>query len=866
MALRGALIESSHDDLSMTIYIEAVVNVPIRRSFRRQPAPPPDESEDSDTAALQTFHYHLPPELESIVAPGHLVWVPFGAQELQAVVLRRADHAPVATKAVLRLARSEPVLAPYQLDLATWIAETYVAPFSEAVRLFLPPGLLTKQGEKSGVRARRELRVSLRVTPQAAHASLPMLGRETAQARVLAWLLAHGDQPVPLDDLMAACNLRSPSTVKTLAGRGVVTLEEKQVRLLLDDTSGRDHLLVMRGADKYVPVIDVLAAAGRPLWKHELYAAAPIANASILRELEQAGLVELREEIFERNPLAGRTYLITEAPTLTSEQAAVWARVHTAGFEDGAGQGFLLHGVTGSGKTEIYLRAITETLAQGRQAIVLVPEIALTPQTVTRFAGRFPDRVTVIHSELSSGERYDVWRGIRSGRYDVVIGPRSALFAPLPRLGLIVVDEEHESTYKQSAEEWGSYKVFYDARAVARKLAMLTGSVLIFGSATPSLETYLAAEQGELMLLEMPRRVMGHRVTAAGEEIEYAELPPVEIVDMRQELRAGNRSIFSRSLSSQMMLTMEAHEQAILFLNRRGTNTFIMCRDCGHVEECTRCEVPLTYHETTSRLICHHCNRAYPVPVECPKCGSKRIRFFGAGTERIEEAVKEILPQARVLRWDADTTGRKGSHEAIMASFAAHEADILVGTQMIAKGLDLPLVTLVGVVAADVGLFLPDFRSSERTFQLLTQVAGRAGRSERGGRVVIQSYRPDHYVVQAAAQHDYAGFYAREMDFRREHGYPPIRRLARLIFWEKRPDVARRESERMAAELRNRVEQKGLEGEGITVLGPAPAFFERYRGYYRWQILVRAPEPAALLRGLDIPFGWRVDVDPASLL
>ncbi|MCB0038221.1 MAG: primosomal protein N' [Caldilinea sp.] len=850
----------------MTTYIEAVVNVPIRRSFRRQPAPPPAETDSGEMAALQTFHYHLPPELESTVAPGHLVWVPFGAQELQAVVLRRTSSAPVATKAILRLARPEPVLVAHQLELAAWIAESYVAPFSEAVRLFLPPGLLTKQGEKPAVRVRRELRISLAVTAQEARARLIELGRDTGQARVLAWLLEQGGEPAPIDDVMAACDLRSQSAIQTLAGRAVVAIEDRQVRLLLDEAAARDTLLALRGADKYVPVIDVLAAADRPLWKHELYAATPVANASMLRELEQAGLVVLREEIFERNPLSGRAYLTTQPPALTSEQAAVWERVYRAGFAEETARGFLLHGVTGSGKTEIYLRAIAETLARGRQAIVLVPEIALTPQTVARFAGRFPDRVTVIHSELSSGERYDVWRGIRAGRYDVVIGPRSALFAPMPRLGLLVIDEEHESTYKQAAEEWGSYQVFYDARAVARRLADLTGSVLIFGSATPSLETYLAAEQDDLILLEMPRRVMGHRVTTTGEEVEYAELPPVEVVDMRQELRAGNRSIFSRTLSSQMMLTMEAHQQAILFLNRRGTNTFIMCRDCGYVEECTRCEVPLTYHETTARLVCHHCNRTYPVPVECPECGSKRIRFFGAGTERIEEAVKEILPQARVLRWDADTTGRKGSHEAIMAAFAAHEADILVGTQMIAKGLDLPLVTLVGVVAADVGLFLPDFRSSERTFQLLTQVAGRAGRSERGGRVVIQTYRPDHYVIQAAAHHDYAGFYAREMQFRREHGYPPIRRLARLIFWEKRPDVARREAERMAAKLRHRVEKMGVEGEGITLLGPAPAFFERYRGYYRWQILVRAPEPAVLLRGLDIPFGWRVDVDPASLL
>jgi len=850
----------------MTIYIEAIVNVPIRRSFRRQPVLSPDESDDGDSAALQTFHYHLPPELEPTVVPGHLIWVPFGAQEIQAVVLRRTDHAPVATRAILRLSRPEPVLAPYQLELAAWIAETYIAPFSEAIRLFLPPGLLTKQAEKPGVAVRRELRIALLVSPQSAQARLVGLGRNTAQARVLAWLMARGSEPVSLSEVMAACDLRSPDAVKALAKRAVVAIEDRQVRLLLDEVAARNTLLLLRGADKYVPVIDVLVAAGRALWRHELSAATPTVNASILRELEVAGLLELREEIFERNPLSGRTYLVTQPPLFTSEQAAVWERVYRAGFVQETGQGFLLHGVTGSGKTEIYLRAIAETLAHGRQAVVLVPEIALTPQTVARFAGRFPDRVTVIHSELNKGERYDVWRAIRAGRFDVVIGPRSALFAPLSRLGLIVVDEEHESTYKQSAEEWGSYTVFYDARAVARRLAALTHSVLIFGSATPSLETYLAADLGELMLLEMPRRVMGHRMTPAGEEIEYAELPPVEIVDMRQELRAGNRSMFSRSLSSQLMLTMEAQEQAILFLNRRGTNTFVMCRDCGYVAECTRCEVPLTYHETMSRLICHHCNRPYPVPQECPECGSKRIRFFGAGTERIEEAVKEILPQARVLRWDADTTGHKGSHEAILAAFAAHEADILVGTQMIAKGLDLPLVTLVGVVAADVGLFLPDFRSGERTFQLLTQVAGRAGRSERGGRVVIQTYRPEHYVVQAAAQHNYADFYAREMQFRREHSYPPVRRLARLIFWDKRLDVARREAERMAAKLRHRIAQMGLKGEGILLLGPAPAFFERYRGYYRWQILVRAPEPATLLRGLDIPFGWRVDVDPASLL
>ena len=507
---------------------------------------------------------------------------------------------------------------------------------------------------------------------------------------------------------------------------------------------------------------------------------------------------------------------------------------------------FLIHGVTGSGKTEIYLRAIDEVLKRGRQAIVLVPEISLTPQTVARFAGRFPGHVTVIHSSLTAGERYDVWRKIRNGEFDIVVGPRSALFAPLPRLGLIVIDEEHEPSYKQDAEVWGSFKVFYDARTVAWQLATLTGAVLIAGSATPSLEAYFGAQCGETALLEMPRRVVGHQILAnAGDSVTaYAEMPPVEVVDMRQELRAGNRSVVSRSLQAEIHATLDSNEQAILFLNRRGTSTFVMCRDCGDVQSCARCEVSLTYHERANVLICHHCNRRYPIPLVCPKCSSKRIKYFGSGTQRIEEVVQQISPRARVLRWDADTTGSKGSHEAILARFARHEADVLVGTQMIAKGLDLPMVTLVGVISADVGLYLPDFRSGERTFQLLTQVAGRAGRSLRGGRVVIQTYTPDHYVIQAAAQHDYAAFFARELGHRREFDYPPVHRLARLVYWDKNRDKAAEMSEQMAHMLRTRLQALGIPVVPGTLVGPAPAFFARFRGYYRWQILLRADDPA----------------------
>ena len=890
-------------------YAEVIVNVPIRRSFGRgqTPSPPADlpgfegeeEASDDSAAALQTFHYHLPPELLGSVQPGHLAWVPFGRQTLQGIVVGLADSAPVPTKPIKRLARPQPVLTPAQIALSFWIADYYVAPISEAVKLFLPPGLLKKDEDDVGIRAKREEVISLRIRRQEISQSLFGLGSQSKQVLALETLLAAPEQTLSIAELQIRCDLRTTATLKRLETDGLIVLEDAIAKLALPVAESEDALLALRGVEKYRIVLNALADADGPLWKSDLYALVDT-NLAVLRELQEAGLVQMAEKVRFRDPLAGRIYPRTWPLRLTDQQSGVWKAIQNACF---ATEGeltparFLLHGVTGSGKTEIYLHAIAETLDRNRQAIVLVPEIALTPQTVARFAGRFPDRVTVVHSGLSAGERYDVWRQVRDGEIDVVVGLRSALFAPLPRLGLIILDEEHESSYKQDAEVWGSFKVFYDARTVARQLAELTGSSLILGSATPSLEAYTEALNGDLHLLELPRRVMGHgevgRQKAKGEGKRgwesdagplttddgqrnaqfatrnspvYAELPPVEIVDMRQELRANNRSIFSRSMQSELHATLDAHEQAILYLNRRGTNTFVLCRDCGHVEECPRCEVPLTYHERVSVLVCHHCNARYPIPTICPECESKRIKFFGSGTERIEEAVQEISPRARVLRWDADTTTRKGSHEAILARFAAHEADVLVGTQMIAKGLDLPLVTFVGVVSADVGLYLPDFRAPERTFQLLTQVAGRAGRSARGGRVIFQTYKPEHYAVQAAAEHDYAAFYQREMSFRREQGYPPAGRLARLVFWHKKLETVQSRCAEMAAALRARIGDVALPGESFDIIGPVPAFFARHRSFYRWQILVRGPDPARLLRGLDIPFGWRVDVDPTSVL
>jgi primosomal protein N' (replication factor Y) len=521
-------------------------------------------------------------------------------------------------------------------------------------------------------------------------------------------------------------------------------------------------------------------------------------------------------------------------------------------------QVFLLHGVTGSGKTEIYLRALGRALRDGRQAIVLVPEISLTSQTVRRFAARFPGRIAIMHSRLTVGERYDQWRRVRDGLVDVVIGPRSALFAPLPRLGLIVVDEEYEDSYKQTDRA-----PRYHARDTALALARITGSVVVLGGATPSVETYYRALRGQIRLLELPERIRVRETTSgARQALADTSLPQVQIVDMRAELRAGNRSIFSRTLQKALREVLSAGEQAILFLNRRGTATFVMCRVCGHVVRCGRCEVPYVYHAERDRLVCHRCGREVPPPKACPECGSRRIRHFGAGTERVEREALRFLPKARVLRWDSDAIEGRHGHEQILDHFVEHKADILVGTQLVAKGLDLPLVTLVGVISADTALHLPDFRSAERTFQLVTQVVGRAGRREERGLAIVQTYHPDHYAVRAAAQQDYGTFFRQEMIFRRQHGYPPLLQLALLLYVDSKESRCREQTRRIAAVL----EKRAHAVPNARLIGPAPAFVHKQRGRYRWQLLLLAPEVHPLLKGLDLSAKWSIDIDPVSLL
>ena len=691
------------------------------------------------------------------------------------------------------------------------------------------------------------------------------------------------------------------------------------VSLALEGDALLDAIVELRGAQKHRAVLEALLRHDGPPWIGWVYAETG-ATLDTLRDLEAAGLLTVAEEMVWRDPLAGQEFTLDQPPTLTEDKERVWEviRGRLVDWEIGrGGQGskgageqgskeqianrksqipsaelpasnfqpsplpttnpqspiYLLHGVTGSGKTEIYLRAITEVLRQGKQAVTLVPEIALAPQTIRRFAARFPGQVTVWHSALSDGERFDVWRRVRTNHpaAQVVVGSRSALFLPFPALGLIVLDEEHEPSYKQERTPR------YHARTAAIELGRICAAAVLLGSATPALETYHAARRGEIELLTLPKRILGRTtvagrppaaeqprlLTAAAPE-ETTELPPVQVVDMRQELRAGNRSMFSRPLSAQMRRVLAAGQQAILYLNRRGAATFVMCRDCGRVESCARCGVPLTYHSAGQALVCHHCNRRSPTPATCADCGSRRIRYFGAGTENVEEAVKLEFPQARTLRWDRDVTAAKGSHDAILGRFVAHDADVLIGTQMIAKGLDLPLVTLVGVIAADVGLFLPDFRAGERTFQLLTQVAGRAGRTALGGQVIVQTYHPDHPAIVAASRHDYDAFYRQEMGFRREQNYPPLRRLARLVYHHSQRAKAQAEATRLAEQLRGEIGR--LELADTDLIGPAPCFFAMQRGEHRWHVVVRSPDPATLLRRVPLPLGWRLDIDPVDLL
>lgn len=531
------------------------------------------------------------------------------------------------------------------------------------------------------------------------------------------------------------------------------------------------------------------------------------------------------------------------------EQESILADI-TKCMDSGKHEVFLLHGITGSGKTEIYLQAMEKTLSKGKTGIILVPEISLTPQTVERFISRFGTTVAVFHSKMLESARFNEWQRIKRGEARMVVGPRSAVFSPFKDLGLFVVDEEHEPSYKQEDVPR------YHAREVAIKRAAMAGAPVILGSATPSLESYHKAVCGEYRLVELTQR------------IKEKELPKVKVVDMRMEFdtRIG-REVISRAMEEVLRKDVKKGQQAIIFLNRRGFSTFVNCRKCGHVIKCKRCDSPLVFHQEKNELICHYCNFRLSPPRICPACNEDYLMYKGTGTQRVETELKKIMPEARVGRMDSDSMSKRGAHTKILRDFKDHKLDVIVGTQMIAKGLDFPKVTMVGVVSADANLNLPDFRSGERTFSLITQVAGRAGRGDIGGEVVVQTYTPDHYAVSFAAKHDYHGFYDREIEARRELGFPPFTDIVKITLRGRKDENVMTSSANLAGRLRERM-------PGADIIGPAPSPMAKLRGFYRWNILIKTKDVGKTNQDLRNAIkGFRkgagvfvaVDVDPMSM-
>jgi primosomal protein N' (replication factor Y) len=778
------------------------------------------------------FHYRVPPELTGRIQPGQRVRVPFGRRAVDGYVVRLVARCDVdAVKPLSALLNEEPVIDPAILTLTRWIADYYLAPWGRVLAASVPVGLKVTAAKRVSV-------------TEAGRAVDPDTVRGEGRRRLLEALRSHG-KAITLSRLQARVGTLGGLPALVQAG-WVSEIDAPSVgesRSRLYATSAGGETGSARGARQRA-VLEALTARGGAFVSD----LGPGASAAC-KALAARGLVNLSSRADVRDPY--RSAGVKEVvPALTEHQhhavEAVAGAVDTGRFTP-----FLLWGVTGSGKTEVYLRAMAAVRERGRDALLLVPEISLTGQLVERVRARFGDQVAVLHSGLSNRERLDAWSRIRRGEAHIALGTRSALFAPLRDVGLIVVDEEQDASYKQ---EEG---VRYHARDAAMVLGRERRAVVVLGSATPSLESYANAAAGKYGLLTLPERVHAR------------PLPVVRAVDLRADLESGD--VFSRTLREAITERLDRREQILLVLNRRGFAPVVVCRDCGAIAQCARCSVGLTYHRARGRLCCHYCGTSTTPSERCAGCRGHRIVLDGVGTEQVEARLRAEWPQARIARMDRDTTGSKWAHETLLGAMRRGEADVLVGTQMVAKGHDLPNVTLVGIVNADVGLSMPDFRASERVFHLLTQAAGRAGRGDRPGEVILQTRRPSHDVVVFAQRHDVAGFYERELARRRELSYPPFGRLIVLLI------SGPVETDVIAAAQRLGREASVEARDGVSVLGPAPAPLWRLKGRHRWQLVLKGPkgpgagEVARVLarRAPDVlPRGVRldVDVDPQQVL
>lgn len=734
-----------------------------------------------------------------ILQTGMRVIVPFGPRRVMGYVVGFAQESSFKKlKELIDVLDLMPVLTDELLDLGKWLAEETLSLYITTYQAMLPQ-VLKSQYKKELVRLTQgELAPDLETV---------FAGRDTIAYDEITngpVSYAHVRDAISAGDIMINYLVKSRITKKY-----VTMIEANKDSYLLEEAI---HDLA-KNAAKQRDLLLFFSEHPEPVEQTKLLKQFKTTTQTVNKLIEKQLLSAKKVEVF-RNPYDDTQIVQTSPLTLTDQQERAIRPIKHK-IAENEHDVFLLHGVTGSGKTEIYLQTIQDVIEKGKEAIVLVPEISLTPQMVHRFKGRFGANVAVMHSGLSAGEKYDEWRKIQRKEVQVVVGARSAIFAPFENIGVVIIDEEHETSYKQEDQPR------YHARDVAIYRGKNHHCPVILGSATPTLESYARAEKGVYQLATLTKRTNDQG------------MPDVQIVDMRKELHAGNRTMFSHDLKAKIEQRIEKGEQVVLLLNRRGYSTFVMCRECGHVKECPHCDIALTYHKNSNQLKCHYCSYEEPMPMFCPECQSDLIRYFGTGTQRVEEALTQLIPDAKVIRMDVDTTRRKGAHEKLLTKFANGQADILLGTQMIAKGLDFENVTLVGVLTADSMLHLPDFRSSEKTFQLLTQVSGRAGRHELPGEVIVQTYTPEHYSITLASTYEYLQFYRTEMNTRRTFQYPPYVFLALLtVSHENRVKVVQT-TQKMVQLLSKHVNEK------TVILGPTPSPIARMKDRYRYQCMIK---------------------------
>ncbi|MDP4134140.1 MAG: primosomal protein N', partial [Bacillota bacterium] len=703
------------------------------------------------------YDYRIPYELTGILKIGHMVEVPFGKSRKAGIVVGFSEEASeFKLKAITKITDPLPVVGALDIELAGYMQRMYVASFYDCLKLLCPPGCFYKSDK----------RVILSGSEESIKKAV---AKSVNQERIVAFLEEEGKE-ANLEMLKSMFGQGTVAAVNALQKKGIVTCEsfsenskgplKRKYAELIPGSEKKIETLVNKNSVAQIKVCNILLGGPLPITDiieqtgSSRYAA---------QELQKKGIVKVFDENIRRNPFQGKEICKTKSLEPTQEQKEALSKIIPA-VKEQKNDTFLLHGVTGSGKTEVFMQSIEHVLKEGRTAIVLVPEISLTPQMTDRFLGRFGDKIAILHSVLSQGERLDEWNRIKEGQAKVVIGARSAIFAPLSDIGLIIIDEEHENTYKSEQSPR------YNAVEVAKKRCEQNNAVLILASATPDVSSYYKAQNGEYTLITMKDRY------------NHVNLPNIKVSDMRLELKEGNRSMLSRQLQEEIRINLEKKEQTILFLNRRGFSTFVSCRDCGYVVTCPECSISLTYHKSTETLNCHYCGYRTENIKVCPNCKGTHVRYFGTGTQKLEEEINKLFPDASTIRMDVDTTTTKNSHEKILKRFCDENIDILLGTQMVSKGLDYPNISLVGVVAADMSLNIDDYRAAERTFDLVTQVCGRAGRGDKRGRAVIQTYSPENSVIGYAREQNYEAFYENEIAFRKLFDYPPFKQILCITF------------------------------------------------------------------------------------